>query len=177
MKNTSNTSPPSPVIKRLPRSALAFASVPLDPSSDPPSDNVAQEADSEPQAYSRKDIVNVVNQSDDTGMLADTHIPSAEQTSAVNENAYPYEDQEGDYPRMERAIMNNEPAQDVKWHDPNDWKRDIRCLVAGKNVIDAAGLLNINSALNSLEEMMQASSGQSLVLSLVRSGHERLLIV
>lgn len=62
----------------------------------------------------------------------------------------------------------DEQAQKVKSHNPEDWKKDLRDLVVGKNTVTTAGILNINTALHSLEEMMQASSGQGLVLSLVR---------
>lgn len=153
-----------PTAQNLPRSALAFVSTRLDQPPDCVSD--ASEAELEAGA-SEHDPADGVARSEELYMDVDV---SSTFPSPVKESVkfLSDQDQSDRHDSTSEETLVDEQAQKVKSHNPEDWKKDLRDLVVGKNTVTTAGILNINTALHSLEEMMQASSGQGLVLSLVR---------
>lgn len=155
-----------PTAQHLPRSALAFVSTRLDHPPDCASDT--SEAELEAGLPSEHGPADGVARSEELYMDVDVpstfSIPVKESVSFL-----PDQDQSDRHDSTSEETLVGEQAQKVKSHNPEDWKKDLRDLVVGgKNTVTTAGILNINTALHSLEEMMQASSGQGLVLSLVR---------
>ena len=171
--NKKSAKPLSQIRKKLPRSALAFVRASPSPSTDagPSSDH----------NYVKDGIGDTLDENVDDAPLdggADSDIglhKDIPPTSATDVRDGMYAAEESMSQEEDPETPTEDTPHEVRWHDPEVWKADLRKLVSGKGVPDFVDLIRVNSALQALEEMHQALQGQGLVASLVSRRDGRLL--
>lgn len=60
-----------------------------------------------------------------------------------------------------------QPVHNIRWFKPEEWRAAFRKLVSGKKKAGIEDLVNVNITMTSLEEMIEALPGETLVRSLV----------